>query len=74
MPLPHFTVSQVRVAAACPRILYFDVFHTRAKKLKQPSVTRVWKAGKGEEVTRQVQENLNFFGGKLTPNPHCRAG
>src|SRR5262245_31634960 len=51
MPLTHFTVSQVRVAAACPRILYFDAAHTRAKKLKQPSVTRIWKAGKGDEST-----------------------
>jgi CRISPR/Cas system-associated exonuclease Cas4 (RecB family) len=51
MPLTHFTVSQVRVAAACPRILYFDAVHTRAKNLKQPSVTRIWKAGKGEEGT-----------------------
>src|SRR5215831_18790594 len=51
MPPTHFTVSQVRVAAACPRILYFDAVHTRAKKLKQPSVTRIWKAGKGDEGT-----------------------
>ncbi len=49
MPLTHFTVSQVRVAAACPRILYFDAVHTRVQKLKQPSVTRIWKAGKGDE-------------------------
>lgn len=51
MPLTHFTVSQVRVAAACPRILYFDAVRRRAKKLKQPSVTRIWKAGKGDEGT-----------------------
>jgi CRISPR/Cas system-associated exonuclease Cas4 (RecB family) len=49
MPLTHFTVSQVRVAAACPRILYFDAVHTRVQKLKQPSVTRIWKAGRGNE-------------------------
>ena len=47
----HFTVSQVRSAAACPRILYFDAAHTKARKLKQPAVTRIWKAGEDDERT-----------------------
>src|SRR5205823_3444725 len=51
MPLPHFTVTQVRTAAACPRILYFDAARTQAAGLKQPAVTRVWKTGRGDEGT-----------------------
>ncbi len=50
MPLAHFSVTQVRIAAACPRILYFDHSHTRANRLKQPTVTRIWKAGDADEV------------------------
>ncbi|MBW3596888.1 MAG: PD-(D/E)XK nuclease family protein [Planctomycetes bacterium] len=41
----HLNVSQVRVAASCPRIAYFDADHTRRKELKQPRVTRIWKPG-----------------------------
>ncbi|HXG11818.1 MAG TPA: helicase HerA-like domain-containing protein, partial [Gemmataceae bacterium] len=48
MPIAHFTVSQVRVAAACPRILYFDAEHTRRHGLKQPSISRIWKTGEQE--------------------------
>jgi hypothetical protein len=51
MPLAHFSVTQVRVAAACPRILYFDHEHTRRHDLKQPTVTRIWKSGADEEAT-----------------------
>lgn len=51
MPPVHFTVSQIRTAAACPRILYFDAAATRARRLHQPSVTRIWKAGGGGEAT-----------------------
>lgn len=51
MPPVHFTVSQIRLAAACPRILYFDAAHTRAQGLKQPVVTRIWKVGKDDEST-----------------------
>lgn len=43
---PHrFTVSQLRVAASCPRILYFDTAYTRQRKLKAPHVTRIWESG-----------------------------
>jgi CRISPR/Cas system-associated exonuclease Cas4 (RecB family) len=51
MPPARFTVTQVRVAAACPRILYFDHEHARRKGLAQPAVTRIWKAGARDEVT-----------------------
>ncbi len=43
----HLNVSQVRVAASCARIAYFDADHTRRAKLKQPRVTRIWKPGDG---------------------------
>jgi hypothetical protein len=51
MPPSHFSVTQVRIAAACPRILYFDHDHTRRNNLKQPTVTRIWKAGAEDEAT-----------------------
>ena len=41
----HFTVSQVRVAASCPRILYFDAEQTRRQGSRPPVVTRIWKSG-----------------------------
>jgi hypothetical protein len=47
----HFTVTQIRAAAACPRILYFDAAHTRARRLQQPALTRIWKTGKKGEQT-----------------------
>ncbi|WP_435016297.1 helicase HerA-like domain-containing protein [Tundrisphaera sp. TA3] len=48
MPPVSFTVSEVRVAATCPRILYFDAEHARRDGLKARPVTRIWKAGDGE--------------------------
>lgn len=50
MPPVHFSVSQVRVAASCPRILYFDARHTNERNLRQPRVTQIWKNG-GSEAT-----------------------
>ena len=49
MPATHFTVSQIRAAAACPRILYFDAADARARGLKQPAVTRIWKTAQEGE-------------------------
>jgi uncharacterized protein len=46
----RFSVSQLRIAVTCPRIFYFDGEETRRKGLKQPSVTRIWKIGKGDAV------------------------
>ncbi len=40
-----FNVSQVRVAAACPRILYFDFDHARVHHLTTPKTTRLWQTG-----------------------------
>lgn len=48
MDLDHYTVTQVRVAATCPRIHYFDAAHTRATGAARPTVTRIWTAGEGE--------------------------
>jgi CRISPR/Cas system-associated exonuclease Cas4 (RecB family) len=47
MPPVHFTVTQVRSAAACPRLLYFDA--VRARGQKAPAVTRIWKTGRDDE-------------------------
>jgi DNA helicase HerA-like ATPase/CRISPR/Cas system-associated exonuclease Cas4 (RecB family) len=47
----RFTVSQVRVAATCPRILYFDSDFSRRRNLKQPRVTRIWKEEPGGKTT-----------------------
>ncbi|MBX6313604.1 MAG: PD-(D/E)XK nuclease family protein, partial [Isosphaeraceae bacterium] len=45
-----FSVSEVRVAATCPRILYFDAEHTRRHRLKAKSITRLWKEGAAAET------------------------
>ncbi|MBN1608486.1 MAG: DUF853 family protein [Polyangiaceae bacterium] len=45
MPLLHYTVSLVRLAAMCPRVHYFDADHTRRHRLKQRRVTQLWKDG-----------------------------
>lgn len=39
----RFTVSQVRQAAACPRLLHLDAEATRTKSLRRPRVTRIWQ-------------------------------
>ena len=48
MPPPSFSVSEVRAAATCPRIVYFDAEQARRDGLKTRRVTRIWKAGDGE--------------------------
>ena len=48
--LVHFSVSQIRVAATCPRILYFDLEETRRRRLRYPRVSRIWKEG-SDDVT-----------------------
>jgi len=45
IPPVKFTVSQLRVAAACPRILYFDADDNRRRQRRQPKVTRIWESG-----------------------------
>src|SRR5688572_20321683 len=45
-----FSVSEVRVAASCPRILYFDAEKTRRENLSPRAMTRIWKAGDDEST------------------------
>lgn len=47
-PPLRLTVTQVRVAASCPRIAYFDAVETRRRGLRQPHVTRIWKTAETE--------------------------
>ena len=42
MTLCHFSVTQLRAAATCPRIHYFDSEYTRRNALARPHQTRVW--------------------------------
>jgi hypothetical protein len=48
MPPISFSASEVRVAATCPRILYFDAEHTQRHQLKTRAITRIWKEGDAE--------------------------
>lgn len=43
IPPLRLTVSQVRLAAACPRMAYFDADHTRRHQRRHRSATRLWK-------------------------------
>ena len=43
IPPLRFTVSQVRVAAACPRLAYFDAEYNRRHQRSHPRVSRLWK-------------------------------
>jgi CRISPR/Cas system-associated exonuclease Cas4 (RecB family) len=52
-----FTVSEVRVAATCPRISYFDAEATRRKGLKTRAMTRLWKAGDAETACGSLFHN-----------------
>jgi hypothetical protein len=45
----HFSVSQVRLAATCPRILYFDAERAR-RTGRKPAVTRIWKTGATDQT------------------------
>ncbi|MGF1466097.1 MAG: helicase HerA-like domain-containing protein [Sandaracinaceae bacterium] len=47
MTLYAYNVSQVRLAAMCPRIHYFDAEYTRRKGLQRRRQTRLWKKGDG---------------------------
>jgi len=46
----HFSVSQIRSAATCPRIFFFDSEYNRLHKPDTPRVTRTWTVG-GDEST-----------------------
>lgn len=45
MPPVRFSVSQVCVAAVCPRVLYFDAARAKVDNAARPVVTRLWRPG-----------------------------
>ncbi|MCA9048179.1 MAG: DUF853 family protein [Planctomycetaceae bacterium] len=45
IPPIHFTVTQIRLAATCPRILYFDADDNRRHQRVVPVTTRIWEGG-----------------------------
>ncbi|HEX2732055.1 MAG TPA: helicase HerA-like domain-containing protein [Polyangiaceae bacterium] len=64
MTLHHFTVSQVRTAAICPRIHYFDVVRARQQGWATPKSTLVWSTGSeaqagGGALFHRVIEKFN---------------
>src|SRR5262245_25646055 len=73
MPPSHFTVTQVRVAASCPRILYFDAEHARRHRLDRPDVTRIWKSG-GETTAcgPLFHATVERFNGRAAADPAVR--
>src|SRR5579871_2956684 len=72
----HFTVTQIRSAAACPRILYFDVAHGRALGLLNSATSRIWKPGQDEEATAcgaLFHAAIEHFNGQAARDPTVRA-
>ena len=67
-----FSVSEVRVAATCPRISYFDFEHTRRHRLKTRSVTRLWKAGAERDCLRVALPQRRR--GLQPQSPRCTRG
>jgi len=68
-----FSVSEVRVAATCPRISYFDAEYSRRKGLKTRSVTRLWKAGGGETAGGTLFHNaVEAFNRRALDAPEVR--
>lgn len=47
VPPIRFTVSQLRVAAACPRMHHFDCVDNRENDRVTPRVSRLWEPGDG---------------------------
>lgn len=71
----HFTVTQIRSAAACPRVLYFDVAYGRACGLPQPATSRYWKPCQDEEATAcgaLFHAAIEHFNGKAAADPAVR--
>src|SRR4051812_31250001 len=69
-----FSVSEVRVAATCPRLSYFDADHTRRNELKTRSVTRLWKAGDAETACGTLFHNaVEAFNRRALDAPEVRA-
>lgn len=71
----HFTVTQVRVAATCPRILYFDAEQARRQGLSQPTSTRIWKASSEDQPTAcgsLFHAAIENFNGQAARDPVVR--
>jgi uncharacterized protein len=69
-----FSVSEVRVAATCPRISYFDAEATRRKGLKTRAVTRLWKAGETETACGSLFHNaVEAFNRRALEAPEVRS-
>ncbi len=69
-----FSVSEVRVAATCPRISYFDAESTRRKGLKARAMTRIWKAGDVETACGSLFHNaVEAFNRRALDAPEVRA-
>ncbi|QDV23359.1 PD-(D/E)XK nuclease family protein [Aureliella helgolandensis] len=47
----HFSVTQVRQAAACARLLHLDASATRSQNLKKPRITRIWQFDDSSETS-----------------------
>jgi len=65
----HFSVSQIRVAASCPRILYFDAIENRRRKSLPPRITRIWEKSDSETTAggslfHATVEKFNRLAGK----------
>ena len=75
MPPVSFSVSEVRVAASCPRILYFDAEKTRRENLWPRAMTRIWKAS-GDDSTAcgsLFHHSVERFNRKAHKAPEVRA-
>jgi DNA helicase HerA-like ATPase len=69
-----FSVSEVRVAATCPRISYFDADATRRKGLKTRAITRLWKGGDAETACGSLFHNaIDAFNRRALEAPEVRA-
>src|SRR5262245_56243307 len=68
-----FSVSEVRVAATCPRIAYFDTDHARRNKLKTKPITRLWRAGDAETACGTIFHNaIEAFNRRALTAPEVR--
>ena len=70
----HFTVTQLRIAASCPRILYFDADDNRRYRRRIPQTTRIWEPGSattaGGTLFHNAIEKFNRLAGQ---NPAFRS-
>jgi hypothetical protein len=69
-----FSVSEVRVAATCPRISFFDAESSRRKGLKARAMTRLWKAGDAETACGSLFHNaVEAFNRRALEAPEVHA-